>query len=615
MGFIINYTYDTSVTDLNLVGGAAYNPTLYTDYTSSAQVAIQYFQNLISTPITVNISFGWGEAGGSPITAGAVGQSRSLFNNFTYAQLYTAVVATETTSSVQTTAVATLPATDPTGGAMFNVNTAEQKALGLLGVSSGSDGGVGLDSRTIFSWSQSNIAANTVDGTGALEHEISEVLGRFATGGAGNAYTLLDMFRYTAIDAGAADPAGTAVGARDQPFVAGYDANSGSYFSWNGTTITNPFETPTNVANGADVADWNDSVPNDSFADGFAGMPTPVTATDLQVLNVLGYDLACFLRDTRIATPGGEVKVQSLQVGDLVRTPRGGAKPITWIGQGKALATRGRRSAATPVIVRKGALADNVPNQDLRITKGHSLYIEGVLIPVEFLVNHRSILWDDRAREVQVYHIELADHDVLLANGAPAESYRDDGNRWLFLNPNNGWNHDAKAPCAPVLTGGPVVDAIWQRFLVRAGQRPGLPLTQEPDLHLIVDGSRVDGLCRGDGVTGFRLPSRPTTVRIVSRAGAQDELGLARDPRVLGLAIRRIILWHGRHARVIEADDPRLAEGFHGYETDNGFRWTDGDAVLPASLFADGDVITFLDIYVASSTRYPLFESRCTIAA
>ena len=60
----------------------------------------------------------------------------------------------------------------------------------------------------------------------------------------------------------------------------------------------------------------------------------------------------------------------------------------------------GRRSAATPVVVRKGALADNVPYRDLRVTKGHSLFLDGVLIPVEFLVNHRSIQWDDRAREV-----------------------------------------------------------------------------------------------------------------------------------------------------------------------------------------------------------------------
>ena len=54
-------------------------------------------------------------------------------------------------------------------------------------------------------------------------------------------------------------------------------------------------------------------------------------------------------------------------------------------------------------------------------------------------MNHRSIVWDDRAQEISIYHVELLTHDVLIADGAPAESYRDDGNRWLFHNANSGW--------------------------------------------------------------------------------------------------------------------------------------------------------------------------------
>ena len=180
--------------------------------------------------------------------------------------------------------------------------------------------------------------------------------------------------------------------------------------------------------------------------------------------------VVCFAAGTQIGTPDGEVPVEKLQIGDLVLTAHNGARPVTWIGQGKVLATRGRRSAATPVIVRKGALADNVPHHDLRVTKAHSLYIDDVLIPVEFLVNHRTILWDDRAQEVEIYHVELESHDVLIANGAPAESYRDDGNRWLFQNANAGWDLPPQEPYAPVLTGGPVVDAVWRRLLDRAGR-------------------------------------------------------------------------------------------------------------------------------------------------
>jgi hypothetical protein len=327
------------------------------------------------------------------------------------------------------------------------------------------------------------------------------------------------------------------------------------------------------------------------FAEQVSGNQTTITAL-------------CFLPDTLIGTPAGQVKVQHLATGDLVKTASGAARPIAWIGTGKVLATRGRRGPATPVIIRKGALAPNVPAHDLRVTKGHSLYLDGALIPVEFLVNHRSIEWDDLAQEVKLYHIELETHDVLLANGAPAESYRDDGNRWMFQNANSGWDQPAKAPCAPVLTGGPVVDAVWRRLLDRAGPRPGWPLTQDPDLCLLADGVRIDTTKLSGAVRTFVLPNRPAELRIASRAGSPQELGLARDPRVLGVALRRIVLRQGSWSAVADAEDERLTEGFHHYEAALGLRWTDGEATLPAALF-DGIEGSFeLDLELAGSTRY-----------
>ena len=177
--------------------------------------------------------------------------------------------------------------------------------------------------------------------------------------------------------------------------------------------------------------------------------------------------------------------------------------------------------------------------------------------------NHRSIEWDDRAQEVALYHVELQTHDILIANGAPAESYRDDGNRRLFRNANSGWDQPAKEPYAPVLTGGPIVDAVWQRLLDRAGPRPGLPLTDEPDLHLLADGIRVDAVVRAGHRFTFKLRGRPTRIAIASHGAAPQELGLSRDPRVLGVAIERLLLWQGARVTAIEAADDRLCEGFH----------------------------------------------------
>jgi T5SS/PEP-CTERM-associated repeat protein len=364
-----------------------------------------------------------------------------------------------------------------------------------------------------------------------------------------------------------------------QPLIGGFDSTIADYtagdviavttggpatFSQSGTTISV-------IENGVTV--------------GVLGFDTAAAAQAAFVApGALVDNALCFLAGTLIATPEGQTEVERLVPGDRVLTASGAVRPVVWVGCGRVLAARGRRSAATPVIVRKGALGPNLPHTDLFVTKGHALWFDGVLIPVEFLVNHRSILWDDRAQEVSVYHVELATHDVLLANGAAAESYRDDGNRWLFQNANAGWDAAPKAPCAPVLTGGPAVDAVWQRLLALCGPRPSVPLTQDADMHLVVDGVRVDGMRTGD-VHVFAVDAAASAVRLLSRAAVPQELGVARDPRCLGVAVRRVVLRQGTRFVVARGDDARLADGFHAFEAGTGLRWTDGDAAVPAALF------------------------------
>ena len=315
----------------------------------------------------------------------------------------------------------------------------------------------------------------------------------------------------------------------------------------------------------------------------------------------------CFCAGTPIATPTGEVPVERLAIGDLVLTLDGRSLPIRWIGTGQSLLPPGRRTAATPVIVRAGALADDMPRQDLRITKGHSLYLEGLLIPVENLINHRTILWDDAARSVVVYHIELDTHEVLLANGAPAESYRDDGNRVQFQNVNPDWDvRPAPEPFAPIAANGPVVAALWERLLQRAGPPAPIELTEDPDVHLSVDGVRVVPSVVRDQVYGFEITAGSAAVRIASRSAVQSELGLNHDHRRLGVAVRRIVLrQHGLKLEV-EADALPLQEGFHLYEADGGFRWTDGAALLPASVlgtFVPGHPLG-IEVHVGCTARY-----------
>ena len=390
----------------------------------------------------------------------------------------------------------------------------------------------------------------------------------------------------------------------------------------NGATFANVFAgfqndgtidlTAVNFVSGASatVSGTTLTLHDGSFTEKFSLAATTAKAFRVSQDSGTGTELTsvCFLAGTRIATPSGDRAIETLTPGDMASTFSGQARRIVWIGKGKILATRGSRTPATPVIVKKGAFADNVPYADLRVTKAHGFYLDRVLIPAEFLVNNRSVLWDDRAQEVEIYHIELETHDVILANGAPAETYRDDGNRWLFQNANSGWGLSAQPPCAPVLTGGPQVDAVWRRLLHRAGSRPSLPLTEDPDLHLLIDGLRLNPEESAGPHRVFYIPGKPARVEIASRDAVPAELGLARDPRSLGVALRRIEVRRGESHATIEADDPRLTDGFHAFEPAAGIRWTNGKAAVPSEVLAvPGRGAVKLILTLGGTTRYPAF--------
>jgi hypothetical protein len=392
-----------------------------------------------------------------------------------------------------------------------------------------------------------------------------------------------------------------------------YNANTGE-LTLTGTATTAAYRTALESVTYSFSPTGGDSGDGDSTNDGTNFSRTISWAVSDGVNNSIAATSSlgtlCFCDGTMIATPAGEVEVEKLVAGDMVLTAAGEARQVVWAGAGRVLATRGRRGPATPVIVRKGALATNVPHVDLRVTKGHSLLLDGVLIPVEFLINHRSILWDDHAQEVSLRHIELETHDVLLANGVAAESYRDDGNRWLFQNANAGWGLPPQEPCAPVLTGGEIVDRVWRRLLDRSGPRALPPLTDDADLHLLVDGQRVDAAKREGRLYSFRLPANAADVRIVSRDAVPAELGLARDFRSLGVALRWIELLHGPDLTRIEAGDDRLADGFHLYEPEGDLRWTNGDAGFPLALPAGSGAAVDVVLYIAATTRYPLLAGE-----
>ncbi|MBV9859314.1 MAG: Hint domain-containing protein [Alphaproteobacteria bacterium] len=382
-------------------------------------------------------------------------------------------------------------------------------------------------------------------------------------------------------------------GGSDEIDLVGLHYVTGATASLNGTTLT---VTSNNVTDTLTLTGLSSGTKFQAISD---GNTTPGTMVEEQ--------MPCFCRGTLIMTPAGEVPVEALRVGDRVTTLAGAVRPITWFGRGRSSVTSVDKGAC-PIIVRRDALSEGVPNADLYLTAGHALFIEGVLVPVGCLVNDRSILRDERPQVVEFYHVELAGQDVLLANGTPAESYRDEGNRIRFQNADRSQNRAEEiTPYAPVWDSGERVARVALRLRQRAGIAD---LTDDPDLHLLLDGGRLDPVRVAGAVHHFRLPRMPADLRIASRRSVPVAVGIGADARSLGVALRRVVLRPADGAVEIGYDAAGLRHGFHRAEPEGGLRWTDGEGVVPEAAYRGLAGPCELELHLAAVSRYPVAAAQ-----
>ena len=146
--------------------------------------------------------------------------------------------------------------------------------------------------------------------------------------------------------------------------------------------------------------------------------------------------VVCFCPGTRIATPWGQRAVEELRAGDLVLTDAGHARPVRWLGR-QTVATRFADAfRVAPIRIRAGALAENLPLRDLLVSSDHALMVEGVFVQAGALVNGVSITREDAVLPERIFyfHVELADHSLILAEGVAAETFIDNVDRLAFDN-------------------------------------------------------------------------------------------------------------------------------------------------------------------------------------
>lgn len=146
-------------------------------------------------------------------------------------------------------------------------------------------------------------------------------------------------------------------------------------------------------------------------------------------------DVICFASDTMIATPTGPRPVAQIRAGDLVLTRDNGPQPVLWLGQSTLSGPALRRHPhLRPVRLRRGALLDGVPDEDLCVSPAHRIVVSGakaralfdcdeVLVRAGDMIDYTTITQDPALHGVSYMHLMLDAHQIIFANGVATESF------------------------------------------------------------------------------------------------------------------------------------------------------------------------------------------------
>ncbi|THD55839.1 NF038122 family metalloprotease [Phenylobacterium sp.] len=248
----------------------SYDPNVSAAYEAAVVTAENFLQSHFTNALTVSVDFSYSSLG-----AGVSGENNFNEVDVSYTSLASALRSHATTAN-DFASVNGLPATDPSNGVGFAIPEAQAVMLGLAPQTNDVDDQVTLNSTLGFTFGQ--------DAVGVIEHEISEgVFGRTSSlGFAETKWNPLDLFRFTA--AGVRDYTGGSDGVATFFGIDSSDVSSLQYH--NSVSATGHFD-------GQDLGDWDQTV-GDAFGPGGPGSPGVVSATDLQVLDVLGWNATPF---------------------------------------------------------------------------------------------------------------------------------------------------------------------------------------------------------------------------------------------------------------------------------------------------------------------------------
>jgi hypothetical protein len=142
----------------------------------------------------------------------------------------------------------------------------------------------------------------------------------------------------------------------------------------------------------------------------------------------------CFTKGTWIATSDGETLIENLAVGDLIQTLDHGQQPLRWIGcryLGADELTENPK--LRPIRICKNVVSTDQRVGDLVVSPQHRILVASKVVArmfdsTEVLVAAKHLLAIEGVdialdfETVTYFHILLDQHEVIFANGVPAES-------------------------------------------------------------------------------------------------------------------------------------------------------------------------------------------------
>ncbi len=181
----------------------------------------------------------------------------------------------------------------------------------------------------------------------------------------------------------------------------------------------------------------NNQIATDTFSVQVTGeyvvgpFTVPFGLTETITITIEG---VCFTAGTLIDTRDGARLIETLKVGDAVLTADHGSQPIRWIESSHLPPERLRENPdMRPVRITAGSLGPNVPKRDLLVSQQHRILVSGpkvellfgvpeALVAARHLCSWPGIFIDLSDQPVEYIHILMDRHEILMAEGAQAES-------------------------------------------------------------------------------------------------------------------------------------------------------------------------------------------------